>query len=92
MVADLRQWVWVDGTLLINYTTEERRSIACSALKKTYFEKNPNKWLNLLTPYSKFKFNDVWKKKCPRKDVDFLLTLFHKAIAMNAWKTRPTRM
>lgn len=92
MAIDLRQLVWVDGTLLINYTTKERRSVACSILENAYFEINPNKWPSLLTPYSIFKFNDVWRKNCARKDVDFLLTLFHKAIAMNAWKTRPTRM
>jgi hypothetical protein len=78
--------------LLINYTTKERHNVACSTLKRLTLKTNPNKWPNLLTPYSKFKFNDVWRKKCARKDVDFLLTLVHKAIAMNAWKTGPTRM
>jgi len=39
---NLKQRVWVDGTLLINYTTKERCSVACSILEKAYFEKKPS--------------------------------------------------
>jgi hypothetical protein len=43
---------------------------------------------NFLTSNFKINWNDVWRKNWARKDVVFLLALFHKVIVVNAWRAR----
>jgi hypothetical protein len=83
---DPAKFRWNRSTPFMKFTTKSGRE----ALKKRHVIPNVavKKWSGILPANFKFKWKNVWDKSRISKEAGMLWLVWHRAIAVNAWKGR----
>jgi hypothetical protein len=83
---DPGQWMWRSGGLLHSYTAKKGRNLRKPRV--TLARPIHLKWQGLLAADFVPDWRDVWHKDRPQKEAAFLWSIYHNAVAVNAWRHR----
>jgi hypothetical protein len=78
--------LWSDNTNLLDYNTQLGRSL----LRHQYLKENlaTKKWNMILPTKFQFVWSDTWDMVRARKEAMLIWQMWHKAVAVNAWRGR----
>jgi hypothetical protein len=76
--------VWLDGSGLLEYTTQKGRSI----LRKRHTPPQLalTKWPSMLPPDFSFSWAEAWDSECSCKESSLIWRLWHQALPVNVWR------
>jgi hypothetical protein len=77
---------WPKNKQFMHYTTQLGRNLLCK--RQPPLTLATSKWPNTLPATHKFKWNQVWNPERAKTEAGFIWQLWHKAVALNAWRGR----
>ena len=83
---DPDRWRWIDGGHFLDYTTKDGRDNILNRNPGT--TRAADKWQGYLPGNYKFYWSQVWDPMRSGKEATFILSIWHKAIAVNEWRAR----
>ncbi len=86
MDFDPHRWKWRNGDLLLRYTAKLGRSLLNP--RKKLNTPIHEKWPGALQASFKPAWTKVWDKNRARKEAAFMWSVWHNAVAVNAWRRR----
>ena len=79
-------WQWIDGGIFFDYTTKEGRESIINRDIGTILV--ADKWQGYLPGNYRFYWPQVWDPHIAGKEVAFMWSIWHKAVAVNEWRAR----
>ena len=83
---DPDRWRWVDGDQFLNYTTKLGKELLSS--RDPGITRAAEKWQGCLPPNYRFYWSQVWDPLHAGKEVAFMWSIWHKAVAVNKWRAK----
>ena len=83
---DPARWRWINGGYFLDYTTKDGRDTILNRSPGT--SRAVEKWQGYLPGNYKFYWSQVWDPMRSGKEVEFIWSIWHKAVAVNEWRAR----
>jgi hypothetical protein len=86
LIWDPDRWRWSEGCCFLDYTTKLGREFITKRMEGV--NNAIDKWQGYLPRNYKFYWSQIWDPLRAGKEVAFIWSIWHKAVAINEWRAR----